>query len=195
MKTGYPLKLHSQIPCVLPVFSMSNHKFSLCQIIWFVTITYTKLTWQTYPALEKKKKFATNIKNRYNQGIYNLSKPNSLCFGKISKFPLFTLTGIFFGSFYLFFPVQWVPCEKHRYPVHKTQIWPHKVNPDLSRAAGWTRSTSPARPHTCPSAGRPATAPTGTERSPRSRRPPSTGTLKQEWDLSQLVSGQMTQID
>ena len=29
--TGYPLKLRFQIPCVLPVFSLSNHTFSLCQ--------------------------------------------------------------------------------------------------------------------------------------------------------------------
>ena len=28
--TGYPLKLHFRIPCVFPVFSLSNHKFSLC---------------------------------------------------------------------------------------------------------------------------------------------------------------------
>ena len=29
--TGYPLKLHFQIPCVFPVFFLSNCKFSLCQ--------------------------------------------------------------------------------------------------------------------------------------------------------------------
>ena len=28
-----------------------------------------------------------------------MSKPNSLCFGKISKFPVFSLIGIFFGHF------------------------------------------------------------------------------------------------
>ena len=35
-----------------------------------------------------------------------------LCFGKISKFPVFSLTGIFWGSFSVFpvFPVQPVPC-------------------------------------------------------------------------------------
>ena len=28
---GYPLKSHFQIPCVFPVYSLSNRKFSLCQ--------------------------------------------------------------------------------------------------------------------------------------------------------------------
>ena len=39
--------------------------------------------------------------------IYNLSKLNSLCFGKTSKFPVFSLTGIFVVSI---FPVPWVAC-------------------------------------------------------------------------------------
>ena len=39
-----------------------------------------------------------------------LSKfPNSLCFDKISKFPVFSLSGIFFCHFPVF-PVPWVPC-------------------------------------------------------------------------------------
>ena len=40
-----------------------------------------------------------NICYLSNQGIYNLSKLNSLCFGKISKFPVFSLTRNFFGHF------------------------------------------------------------------------------------------------
>ena len=42
-----------------------------------------------------------NILYLWHQGIYNLRKQNSLsvCFGKISKFPVFSLTGIFFGHF------------------------------------------------------------------------------------------------
>ena len=50
-----------------------------------------------------------NIFYLENQGIYNLNKPNSLCFGKISNFPVFSLTVNFFGPFSVF-PVQWVPC-------------------------------------------------------------------------------------
>ena len=50
IEARYPLKLHFHIPCVFPVFSLFDCKFSLCQCMWFVTITYTKLTWQTYPA-------------------------------------------------------------------------------------------------------------------------------------------------
>ena len=48
-----------------------------------------------------KKDFFIYIFYRKSQGIYNLSKPNSLCFGKISKFPVFFLTE-FFGPFSLF---------------------------------------------------------------------------------------------
>ena len=45
------------------------------------------------------------------RGFHNLSKPNSLCFGKISKFPVFSLTGIFFGHFTCF-PARLAPCYK-----------------------------------------------------------------------------------
>ena len=38
-ESGYPLKLHFQIPCVFPVFFLSNSKFSPYQFTWFVTIT------------------------------------------------------------------------------------------------------------------------------------------------------------
>ena len=41
----------------------------------------------------------SNILYLWHQGIYNLSKQNSLCFGKISKFPVFSLTGNCFGHF------------------------------------------------------------------------------------------------
>ena len=32
--TEYPLKLHFQISCVFPVFSLSDRKLSLCQFYW-----------------------------------------------------------------------------------------------------------------------------------------------------------------
>ena len=38
---------HSNCIFKFPVFSLSNWKFSLCQFTLFVSITYTKLTWQT----------------------------------------------------------------------------------------------------------------------------------------------------
>ena len=56
------------------------------------------------------------LKYLKNQGIYNLSKPNSLCFGKISKIPVFSLAGNIVAIFPVF-PVQWVPC-------HWLPAWP-----------------------------------------------------------------------
>ena len=41
---------HSNYNYRFSVFSLSDCKFSLCQFTRFVTIAYTKLTWQTYPA-------------------------------------------------------------------------------------------------------------------------------------------------
>ena len=43
---------HSNCIFKFPVFSLSDRIFSLCHLTWFVTITYTKLTLQTCPALE-----------------------------------------------------------------------------------------------------------------------------------------------
>ena len=48
---------HSNCIFKFPVFSLSDRKFSLWQFTWFVTITYTKLTWQTYPAPQKFESF------------------------------------------------------------------------------------------------------------------------------------------
>ena len=77
---GYPLKLHFQIPCVFPVFSLSVGKFSLCQFMLFVTITYTKLIWQ-----------ASNIFRRFSQEIWKYLSP--LESGNLqleqTKFPVF----------------------------------------------------------------------------------------------------------
>ena len=52
-EVGYLCNLqgtHSNCIFKFPGSSMSDCKFSLCQFIWFVTITHTKLTWPTYPA-------------------------------------------------------------------------------------------------------------------------------------------------
>ena len=75
-----PLKSYLHIPCVFPV-----------QLeIFPVSISETHF--------EKKLKFRNkwrNILYLYNQGIYYLSKRNCLCFGKNSKLPVFSLTGMF----------------------------------------------------------------------------------------------------
>ena len=98
-------------------------KIPLCQFTLFVTITYTKLTWQIYPASKKFGNFRGKYRNTFylkNQVIYNLSNPNSLClgkiytnslcFGKISKFPVVFPDREFFWVIFPVFPVQWVPC-------------------------------------------------------------------------------------
>ena len=53
--------------------------------------------------------------------MYNLSKTNSLCFGKISKFPVFSLRGNFFGHFPCF------PCAVG------TLHWPLSLTEELKK--------------------------------------------------------------
>ena len=83
--------------------SVSDRNFSLCQFTWFVTITYTKLP---YPDAPKKWKFSQQIpKYLLPLGLGNLQLEQtkfpvfSLCFGKIFKFLVFSLTGIIFWQF------------------------------------------------------------------------------------------------
>ena len=103
--SGYPLNSHFQIPCVFPVYSLSNRKFSLCQFTSFLTITNTKLTKQTYPAFKRKR-----ISHQILKYILPLESGNlqfeqtnflgfSLCFGKISKFPVLSLIWNFVPCF------------------------------------------------------------------------------------------------
>ena len=100
--TGYPLKLYFQIPCVFPVQSQI---FPVpIYIICDYYIDETDLA-DLSNFWGKKGNFRGKYRNIFylqKQGIYNLSKQNSLCFGKISKFPVFSLTGKFFWSFSLF---------------------------------------------------------------------------------------------
>ena len=70
--------------------------------MWFVIYYIHKTDLHTYPASKKEN---GNVRGKYYnilyflyQGIYNLNsiyKLNSLCFGKFSKFPVLSLTGIF----------------------------------------------------------------------------------------------------
>ena len=83
--SGYPLKLHFQIPCVFLVFPPVRRQiFPVTIYLICDYYIHTKLTWQTYQAAKKilgdfRGKFR-NIFYLQNQGIYNLSKPNSVCF-------------------------------------------------------------------------------------------------------------------
>ena len=68
-------------------------------------VSYAKLTWQTHSIFTDSK-----ILQQISQYMYfrhNLSKQDSLCFGKISKFCEFSLTAIHPSHV---FPVQWGPC-------------------------------------------------------------------------------------
>ena len=111
--TGSPLKLHFQIPCVFPVFSLLERKFSLCQFTRFVTITYTKLTWQTYPASKTIWKFSQQI-SKYRLPLESrnlqLEQNKFPVFWQKFKIPCVFPDGIFFVIFPVF-PVQWVPCQ------------------------------------------------------------------------------------
>ena len=108
---------HANCISKFPVFSLLDCKFFLCQFTLFVTITYTKLI---YPASIFFRHFRGKYRNMFylkNQGIYNLSKPNSLCFGKKSKFPVFSLTGNFFGHFPFF------PCAVGTLSYGRAQLY------------------------------------------------------------------------
>ena len=100
------------------MFSLSNRKCSLCQFTYFVTITYTKLPW-TYPGTGKKWKFSLQIAQypiplasgnlQLEKTKFPVFRQNSLCFDKISKFPVFSLTENIFGYFPCF------PCAVGTY--------------------------------------------------------------------------------
>ena len=98
--TGYPLKLHFQIPWVFPV------RWQIFPVpIYVICDYYIHKTELADLSSLKKNKFEDfggkfrNIFYLWNQEIYNLSNPNCLCFGKISSFPVFSLTGNLFGHF------------------------------------------------------------------------------------------------
>ena len=96
-KVGSPLQgTHSNYIFKFLVFSLSNSKFSWCQFMWFVTITYTKLTWQTYQALKQKWRFSWQILK------YLLPLESGNLQLEQTKFPEFSLTGIFLVHFRCF---------------------------------------------------------------------------------------------
>ena len=91
---------HSNCIFKFPVFS----HFSPCPTANFpcVNLNNLQLLHTQKQLLETNWNFRgkyCNILYLWDQKVYNLSKPNSLCFGKISKFPVFSLTGIFLGHF------------------------------------------------------------------------------------------------
>ena len=93
-----------------------------------MTITYTKLTWQIYPASGKKWKFSRQILQYpllLESGNLQLEQTKfpvvSLCFGKISKFPVFSLTD-FVVAIFPVFPVQWVPCYNKMLVSHDENV-------------------------------------------------------------------------
>ena len=112
--TGYPPKLYFQIPCVFPVpiyiiHNYNMHKTDLVDLSSF---------W------EKMEIFNVNtaiISFTFRiQRIYNLSKQNSLFFGKISKFPVFSLTENFLGPFSLFSLCSGYPVNSAYYEYYQS---------------------------------------------------------------------------
>ena len=66
------VRVPTQIVFSNSVFFLSNCKFSLCQFTQFVSMIYTQLTWQTYPASAATIAISFTFRIRTN--------PNSLCF-------------------------------------------------------------------------------------------------------------------
>ena len=98
---GYPLELHFQIPCVFPL------RLQVFPVPIYVICDYyihkTNLA-DLSSFKENLKIFAANIWKYFTFRLREFrtwAKPNSLCFGKISKFPVFSLTE-FFLPFSLF---------------------------------------------------------------------------------------------
>ena len=60
-KKSNPTQLQMEQPLRHSHTLAYDNQFSLCQFTSFVTITYTKLTWQTYPPSKKKWKFLRQI--------------------------------------------------------------------------------------------------------------------------------------
>ena len=101
--TGYPLILYFRIPCVFPV---QPQIFPVPLSIICDCYINTKLTWQTYAASGKKWKFLQQILQYplpLASGNLQLEQTKfpmfSLYFGKIFKFPVFSLTGNFLCHF------------------------------------------------------------------------------------------------
>ena len=89
---GYPLRVHFQIPCVFSVYSLSHCNF-FCVPIYVICYHFIKKNW----------KFSRQILMlSFTFRVREFTTWNSLCFGKISKFPVFSLTGNFWGPFPLF---------------------------------------------------------------------------------------------
>ena len=85
-----------RVPTQIVFLNSLCFKFSLCQFPQFG---------RPIQLLEKNRNFRVkyhNILYLGHQEIYNLNKQNSLCFGKIAKFPVFSQTGNYFCHFRCF---------------------------------------------------------------------------------------------
>ena len=100
---------HSNCIFKFPVFSMffplSDHKFSLCQFTWCVTVKYTL---QTHAALKTNWKFLRQIQTY-------------IFLGNLFQFLVFSLTGNLVAIFPVF-SVQWVPCVTY-YPTSRLYVY------------------------------------------------------------------------
>ena len=92
-------EFHCFFPVQLQIFPVPIFVHVTCYFMYYIHNTDLA---DIYTFLKNNGKFHCkyhNILYIKNQGIYNFSKHISLCFGKISKFPVFSLTVTFFGHF------------------------------------------------------------------------------------------------
>ena len=119
---------HSNCIFKFPVFSLSNHKFSLCQFTQFATIIDTKLTWQTYPASGKKVEFSQQISQYHlplGSGNLQLEQTQFPVFWQDFQIHCVFPDRDFFGPFFLF-----SLCRG--YPVKYTNV--RIATPDRSKS-------------------------------------------------------------
>ena len=112
VKAGYLFKSHFPIPCVFP----AQRQILPVPITSFVTITYPKLTKQTYSALKKKLEiFAANIEIYFTFRIREFTTAANQISCVLAKFPnslCFPWQGFLLVIFPVF-PAQWVPWTGH----------------------------------------------------------------------------------
>ena len=118
--TGYPLKLHFQIPCVFPVYSVRRQFFPVpIYVICYYFIHKTdladlsvfkkKILWQIL-------KYLLPIESRNLQ----LEQTKFLVFWQNFQIPCVFPDRDFFGAIFPVFPVQWVLCIDH---LEKVLTW------------------------------------------------------------------------
>ena len=105
--------------------SLSDCKFSLCQFTSFVTMTYTNLTWQTYPLIQLQKYFGEFSRQilKYllplEPGNLQLEQTKLPVFRQNFQIPCFFPDRDFFLAIFNLSSVQWVPWIRKTFENRK----------------------------------------------------------------------------